>query len=343
VNLIQNCFLGTYVADNSLKKEIDLIYAVPLFQRRVAPRCTIADTILFIRVNRHHIISRRHMPLKGISWTELIKVLDDNKVDTLICGGIKWEERQLSRECGIEIIENVVSTDEEIVKAIKDKTLSPGFGFQTTPQHRNEVIAENDTTGDSWHFKERDCFNCTEQQCLEGRICDLVSGLNSLSDSKETEQILESSRDISLEEERTLCRISEVVYFALEMHYQRIGVAYCIDLAEPAQIVTQVMRRFFQVFPICCKIGGNILTDPMLLGTKKIACNPRGQADVLNKIGVDFNIIIGLCIGADCIFSDISNAPVTTLFVKDRSLANNPIGAVYSEYYLKEVTNSPLK
>jgi uncharacterized metal-binding protein len=40
--------------------------------------------------------------------------------------------------------------------------------------------------------------------------------------------------------------------------------------------------------------------------------------------------------GADCIFSRFSDAPVTTLFVKDRSLANNPIGAVYSDYYLKE-------
>jgi uncharacterized metal-binding protein len=27
---------------------------------------------------------------------------------------------------------------------------------------------------------------------------------------------------------------------------------------------------------------------------------------------------------------------VTTLFVKDRSLANNPIAALYSEYYLRE-------
>jgi uncharacterized metal-binding protein len=283
------------------------------------------------------------MPLRGISWTELLKVLDDNKVDTLICGGIKREDRQLSRECGIEIIENVISTDEEIVKAIKNKTLSPGFGFQTTPHQPHKVTVGDNTVKDFWNLNEKDCFSCTEQQCLQGHVCDLASQISSLPESKETEQILESSRDISFEEERTLCRISEVVYLALEMNYKRIGVAYCIDLAEPAQIVIQVMRRFFKVFPICCKIGGKILTDPMASGIKKIACNPRGQAEVLNKIGVDFNIIIGLCIGADCIFSDVSDAPVTTLFVKDRSLANNPIGAVYSEYYLKEVTNSAVK
>jgi len=32
---------------------------------------------------------------------------------------------------------------------------------------------------------------------------------------------------------------------------------------------------------------------------------------------------------------------VTTLFVKDKSLVNNPIGAIYSDYYLNEVTRAP--
>ena len=78
----------------------------------------------------------------------------------------------------------------------------------------------------------------------------------------------------------------------------------------------------------------------MLAENIKIACNPKGQVDVLNMMEVDFNIIIGLCIGTDCIFNQLSNAPVSTLFVKDKSLANNPIGAVYSDYYLKEVTST---
>jgi uncharacterized metal-binding protein len=281
--------------------------------------------------------------MKGISWIELLKVLNDNKVDILICGGISKEDRQLSVDCGIEIIENVVSSDEEIVKAIKDQTVQPGYGLKTNPKPAIEASVEQKTLKDLWSEKDSDCLECVHQKCLEGSLCDLASRLTPFAESKEYEQMLESSMDISLEEERTLCRISEVVYFALEMNYKKIGVAYCIDLVEPAEIFTRVMRRFFKVFPICCKIGGNILADPMALATKKIACNPRGQVEVLNNIGVDLNIIIGLCIGADCIFSNRSHAPVTTLFVKDRSLANNPIGAVYSDYYLKEVSNSSLK
>lgn len=160
--------------------------------------------------------------------------------------------------------------------------------------------------------------------------------------------MLEASLDISTEKERTLCRLSELIYFCLEMGYRRIGLAYCVDLAEPAETLARVLRRFFAVHPVCCKIGGAVVSDP-LSGpqgergqrlARQVACNPQGQAEALNRIGTDVNVLVGLCIGTDCIFSRCSDAPATTLFVKDKSLANNPIGAVYSDYYLKEATQA---
>ena len=106
-----------------------------------------------------------------------------------------------------------------------------------------------------------------------------------------------------------------------------------------------ILRRFFEVYPICCKIGGNSTFDPQTghavsnsgSDFTKIACNPLAQANMLNKIGTDINIIVGLCMGVDCVFTKASNAPVSTLFVKDKSLAHNPIGALYSDYYLKGI------
>ncbi|MBD3219126.1 MAG: DUF1847 domain-containing protein, partial [candidate division Zixibacteria bacterium] len=74
-----------------------------------------------------------------------------------------------------------------------------------------------------------------------------------------------------------------------------------------------------------------------------ITCNPVGQAKMLNKIDTDINIIVGLCMGVDCIFSKESKAPVSTLFVKDKSLAHNPVGALYSDYYLKEITKTKVE
>ena len=67
-----------------------------------------------------------------------------------------------------------------------------------------------------------------------------------------------------------------------------------------------------------------------------MVCNPQGQAAVLNRVQTDLNVLVGLCMGADCLFTRFSQAPVTALFVKDKSLANNPVGAVYSGHHLKE-------
>jgi hypothetical protein len=86
---------------------------------------------------------------------------------------------------------------------------------------------------------------------------------------------------------------------------------------------------------------GSTETASGLAVVPPIACHPVAQARTLNEAGTDLNVIVGLCMGSDCVFTRESEAPVTTLFVKDKSLANNPIGAVYSEYYLREsVTTS---
>jgi uncharacterized metal-binding protein len=69
----------------------------------------------------------------------------------------------------------------------------------------------------------------------------------------------------------------------------------------------------------------------------KVPCNPEAVAKALNMRNTDLNVLVGLCVGADCIFNRSSGAPVTTIFVKDKSLANNPIGAVYSHYHLEDI------
>jgi uncharacterized metal-binding protein len=65
-------------------------------------------------------------------------------------------------------------------------------------------------------------------------------------------------------------------------------------------------------------------------------CNPKMQALLLGKKKTDLNIIVGLCMGHDIVFTANSSAPVTTLIVKDRVLAHNPAGAIYSGYYRRK-------
>jgi len=66
-------------------------------------------------------------------------------------------------------------------------------------------------------------------------------------------------------------------------------------------------------------------------------CNPAGQAKLLNDAGTQLNIICGLCVGHDAVFSMESKAPVTTLIAKDRVLAHNPVGAIYSQYIRRKM------
>jgi uncharacterized metal-binding protein len=317
-----------------------MIYGIPLFRNRVAPRCTIADSVLLIKTTMNRILNKRLLNIYVDSWSELLKLFNDNNVDILVCGGINNENRRLSNEKGISIIDNVACSENEIIEAIKNKTLKTGFGFSKNTELKSEFKKEDSVKKNKKILFNFDCLSCEEHQCSEGKKCALSSLINFEETSRENRQILNSALDISLEETRTLCRLSELVYFAIDMNYKKVGIAYCIDLSEPAEVVVQVLRRFFEVFPVCCKIGGKQLSENISHEKDKIACNPLGQAQILNMIGVDFNIIIGLCIGTDCIFTENCNAPVTTLFVKDKSLANNPIGAVYSDYYLKEATNT---
>ena len=133
-----------------------------------------------------------------------------------------------------------------------------------------------------------------------------------------------------------LTRLEELARFCSEMNFKKIGVAFCIGLEEEAKILHKILEKNFDVFSVCCKVCG---IDKEKSGLKKIKedryeamCDPIGQATILNDNKTDLNIIFGLCMGHDILFSKYSKAPVTTLLVKDRVLAHNPVGAL-NKYY----------
>lgn len=332
--------VGTRVVLKKVVENAKIIYGIPLLRDRVAPRCTIADSILLLEVSTDRIVHRKSLKIGEKSWNDLLRIFSDNKVGTLVCGGIDYGSRRLTMEQGLSIIDNVACSDKEVMKAIETGTLIPGLGLSRSADLNVPSRRESPSSTHAPGVLTVDCLACQDRSCLEGKTCFLSSGLSRQGESKEIRQILNSAFDISLEDERVLCRLSELVYFALEMNYKTIGVAYCIDLLEEARIVVQVLRRFFTVLPICCKVGGKHISESPSGDANKISCNPAAQALILNAAGVDFNIVIGLCIGTDSIFSKLSSAPASTLFVKDKSLANNPIAAVYLDHFLKEVTEA---
>ena len=73
-------------------------------------------------------------------------------------------------------------------------------------------------------------------------------------------------------------------------------------------------------------------------GQFEAMCNPIAQAELLNSQDTQFNICLGLCVGHDSLFYQYSKALVTTLVVKDRVLAHNPVGAIhYADTYFKDL------
>jgi uncharacterized metal-binding protein len=329
-------------------------YGIPLVGDRVAPRSIFADSVLVFALRRSLALSERRVLLEDHGLLDLAKVLSEQRIDVLICGGISRQEREFLVTRGVEIIDNVAGSIQELLAALQTGVLCPGFGLagpsdSVLGERANLPILQGLDDGRAREGDAQakcgpvDCLACRDWRCLQGERCELVSSaVAGHTVDRETERMFEAALDISSEEERTLCRLSELIYFCLEMRYQRIGVAFCTDLQKPTEILVRVLRRFAKVYPVCCKIGG---VSALPLGSqaerepkpaRSVACNPQGQAEVLNRMGTDMNVLVGLCMGADCIFSRFSDAPVTTLFVKDRSLANNPIGAVYSDYYLKE-------
>ena len=53
------------------------------------------------------------------------------------------------------------------------------------------------------------------------------------------------------------------------------------------------------------------------------SCDPKSQAEFLNAEKTDLNINFGLCLGHGLLFQKYSNAPVTTLLVKDACHKHN--------------------
>jgi uncharacterized metal-binding protein/predicted Fe-Mo cluster-binding NifX family protein len=321
-------------------------FAIPLFGDRVAPRCTFADSVLVVSVKHRRVVDESRVRLAGGTWVDLVQVLAEVGAGALICGGISPSTREPIESRGVRVIENVAGTADDVVEALRSGEVTAGYGLSRPPPG-SEMGSEGipveapSSSGDPAGFP--DCLACEDRVCLRGSPCPLRPGGGNGSSAgpcTELDGLLEPAWDVAYEGQRTLCRLAELVYFALGAGYERVGVAFCTELLEPATILVQVLRRFFEVLPVCCKVGG--IPGEAADGGEPIermasVCDPVGQAEVLNRWDAQLNVVVGLCVGVDCAFTRASAAPVTTIFVKDRSLANNPIGAVYSHYYLQDI------
>lgn len=137
-------------------------------------------------------------------------------------------------------------------------------------------------------------------------------------------------------------RIREISEFAEKIGADKLGMAFCIGLAEEAKRASKILESHgLRVCSVVCSCGALDKTEMGVPAEEKIrasedfeaSCNPILQAEILNRLDTDFNIIVGLCIGHDMLFTKHCRAPVTTLIVKDRFTGHNPVITLYSRYH----------
>lgn len=133
-------------------------------------------------------------------------------------------------------------------------------------------------------------------------------------------QVADVADGIETEGYRIWPRVQELIEFSKRMGFSHFGIAFCTGLREETLTLCKILESHgFRLSSICCAIDGG--------------CNPVGQAMVLNRSGTELNIIMGLCIGHDLLFTRFSDAPVTTLVVKDRVTCHNSVGPLVNRYW----------
>lgn len=132
-------------------------------------------------------------------------------------------------------------------------------------------------------------------------------------------------------------RLKETIVFCQRMNYIHVGLAFCAAFQDEASVVSKLLRQTgIMVDSVRCKCGGVNKTEFGVSpehfvrgGSFESACNPIGQAKLLEERKTQFNIVLGLCVGHDSLFLKYTHALSTVLVVKDRVCGHNPVAAIY--------------
>ena len=180
------------------------------------------------------------------------------------------------------------------------------------------------------------CAKCETKECRQGKDCFARANSHKQLYGNATAKLHKAGTTIEAKYYCKKTRLDETILFAKQLGCSRIGLAFCIGLSDEAKIIDEILSMHFEVISVCCKVCGIGKKDfdlPHISPeSQEVMCNPAGQAQLLNEAKTQLNVLCGLCVGHDAIFTKVSEAPVTTLIAKDRVLAHNPAGAIYSRY-----------
>jgi uncharacterized metal-binding protein len=165
---------------------------------------------------------------------------------------------------------------------------------------------------------------------------DTLGEAHALYQDAETHKVAQESARVEAEGYCKWTRVEEIVKFSQRMGFKKLGIANCIGLMDQASLLTRILESHgFEVISVACKSGNIPKEEIGLADQEKIKpggfepmCNPVAQAEMLNRHGSEFNIVMGLCLGHDSLFFKYANGLSTVLIAKDRVLGHNPIAAL---------------
>jgi uncharacterized metal-binding protein len=199
--------------------------------------------------------------------------------------------------------------------------------------------------------KRQDCLNPPEEQELAAYCPGLrespgyttaLDEARALYDEPPVREIAQAAARVEADGYRVWPRVREVMEFADRLEAEHIGVATCVGLIQESRMLQEILEaNGYQVSSVCCKVGS---IDKLDLGLRQEetlapeggfdpACNPIGQARILNAAGTELNVLVGLCVGHDTLFFKYADAPSTVLIAKDRVTGHNPAAALYTSHH----------
>lgn len=188
------------------------------------------------------------------------------------------------------------------------------------------------------------CAFCKHHNCYtKGQNCTRYSPEEAISFyDEEDRKIMQAASATESRNYLKMTRLEESLFFVQQMGIKKIGIAFCIGLANEAKFCAEYFKNAgIAVESVCCKTcsidKGMLDLEKIKPDQREAMCNPKLQEKILNEGRTEVNFIIGLCVGHDMIFTKESAAPVSSLITKDRVLANNPAGVVYSRYWRRKL------
>ena len=96
------------------------------------------------------------------------------------------------------------------------------------------------------------CVSCKHQNCYEGQDC---TKLRSEIENMYTDEDLKSmkvSTSIEAKYYMKKTRLEELIRYAQEMGYNKLGIAFCVGLTNEAKILAEILGVDFEVHSVCC-------------------------------------------------------------------------------------------